>query len=43
MLIWRGKLSIVYVWAISPIDFVINDEYTFWEGEIAEEGTSCVE
>lgn len=33
----------MYVRAISPIDFVMNDEYTFWEGEIAEEGTSCAE
>lgn len=43
MLIWRGKPSIVYVQTISPIDFVINDEYTFWVGEIAEEGTSRAE
>lgn len=40
MLIWRGELSIVYVQAIPPIDFVINDEFTFCNGEIAEEGTS---
>lgn len=43
MLIWKGKLSIVCVQTISLIDFVINDECTFGEGQIAEEGTSRAE